>query len=159
MLVNCKCHIGNKIDRDIAYKVVVNNKNEYYCSENEYLKIIEEKESRKNLLEKINNVFGYVITNTVLSKELSEISKVYSYAKINLYVTENMNQLQKFMSKSFYNEYGKIKYFTTILKNNLKDYIVSIPVAIKQSDAEVIGVKYKPKSRKKSMDEYMDEVE
>ena len=159
MLVNCKCHIGNKIDRDIAYKVIVNNKNEYYCTEKDYLKIINDKENRKILLEKINDVFGYIITNTILHKELSEISKVYDYEKINLYVVENMNALQKFMSKSFSSEYGKIKYFTTILKNNMKDYIVSIPVTNKQSDAEVVGVKYKPKNRKKSIEDYLDEVE
>lgn len=159
MLVYCKCHIGHKIDRDTAFKVIVNNKNEYYCTEKDYLKIKEDKDTRKYLILKINDVFGYIITNTALSKELSELSKVYSYTKINSYVTDNMNELQKFMSKSFNNEYGKIRYFSTILKNNLKDYIVSTPVAVKQSDAEIIGVRYKSKTRKKSMDEYMDEVE
>ena len=123
------------------------------------LKIIEGKESRKFLILKINDVFGYVITNTALSKELSEISKVYPYTKISSYVTDNMNELQKFMSKSFNNEYGKIRYFSTILKNNLKDYIVSTPIAVRQTDAEVVPVRYKSKTRKKSMDEYMDEVE
>jgi len=159
MLVHCKCHVGKKIDRDTAFKVIVNNKNEYYCTEKEYLKIIEGKESRKFLILKINDVFGYVITNTALSKELSEISKVYPYTKISSYVTDNMNELQKFMSKSFNNEYGKIRYFSTILKNNLKDYIVSTPIAVRQTDAEVVPVRYKSKTRKKSMDEYMDEVE
>lgn len=159
MLVKCKCHTNKKIDRDKAFKVVVNNKNEYYCTEQDYLKIKEDKEIRKLLIDKINEVFGYVITNTILFKELSEIAKIYPHAKINSYINDNLQLLQKYMSKSFNNEYGKIKYFTTILKNNLKDYIVSIPVVIKQSDAEIVEVKFKPKNRKKSMDDYLDELE
>lgn len=158
MLVKCKCH-SEKIDRGTAFKVVVNNKNEYYCTEENYLKIQEDKEIRKNLLDKINNIFGYVITNTSLYKELSEISKIHSYSKINSYINENSQMLEKYMGKSFNNEYGKIRYFTTIIKNNIKDYIMSTPVAIKQTDAEIIGVKYKPKMRKKSIDDYLDEVE
>ena len=158
MLVKCKCH-SEKIDRGTAFRVIVSNKNEYYCTEQDYLKIKEDKEIRKILIDKINDVFGYVITNTILFKELSEISKVYPLAKINSYINENLQLLQKYMSKSFNNEYGKIKYFTTILKNNLKDYIISTPVAVKQSDAEIVGVRYRAKTRKKSMDEYMDEVE
>ena len=159
MLVKCKCH-SVKIDRDIAFKVVVNSKNEYYCSELEYLELKEKKEIRKILLEKINEVFGYIITNTILNKELSELSKVYSFKKINSYVSENMIELQKFMSRSFTSEYGKIKYFTTILKNNLKDYIVANSEIIKEStEQEVIITKYKPRNRKKSLDEYISDLE
>ena len=158
MLVKCKCH-SEKIDRGTAFKVIINNKNEYYCTEEDYLRIQNDKETRKNLLDKINNIFGYVITNTILYKELSEITKVHSYSKINSYVNENSQMLEKYMGKSFNNEYGKIKYFTTIIKNNIKDYIMTTPTSIKQSDAEVVGVMYKAKSRKKSMDAYLDELE
>jgi len=158
MLVKCKCH-SVKIDKDIAFKVIVNSKNEYYCSEREYLELKEKKEGRKILLEKINNVFGYTITNTILNKELSELSKVYSFTKMNSYVNENMIELQKFMSKSFTSEYGKIKYFTTILKNNLKDYIVAKSEVVKELREEIIISKYKPINRKKSLSEYINDLE
>lgn len=159
MLVNCKCHTRNKIDRDSAFKVVVNSKNEYYCSESDYIKIKKDKENRKNVLDKINSIFGYVITNTVLHKEISELSKIYSYLKIYSYINENSQMLENYMAKSFNNEYGKIKYFTTIIKNNIKDYTVSKQESNKQSDAEIVSVKYTPKTRKKSMDEYLSELE
>lgn len=158
MLVKCKCH-SEKIDRDTAFKVIINNKNEYYCTEKDYLKIKQEKENRKNLFDNINNLFGYIVTNTILYKEISELSKIYPYAKINSYINDNSQMLEKYMSKSFNNEYGKIKYFTTIIKNNIKDYVVSKPKNIKQSNTEIVSVIYTPKTRKKSMDEYLKELE
>lgn len=43
MLVKCrKC--GNKIDRNNAFKVVVDNKNVYYCNEKEYEEHVKEKQ-------------------------------------------------------------------------------------------------------------------
>ena len=159
MLVNCKCHIGNKIDRDIAYKVVVNNKNEYYCTEKDYLKIINDKENRKILLEKINDVFGYIITNTILHKELSEISNIHTYNKISSYIQDNKSQLEKFMKKDFDTEYGKIRYFSTILKNNLVDYKIPKKEKDKEINVEIISVKYTSKNRKKNLNEYLDEFE
>jgi len=67
--------------------------------------------------------------------------------------------LQKFMSKSFTSEYGKIKYFTTILKNNLKDYIVAKSEVVKELREEIIISKYKPINRKKSLSEYINDLE
>jgi len=43
MLVICKCH-GIKKERNTLYKVIVNGKNNYYCSEQDYIKMQEEKE-------------------------------------------------------------------------------------------------------------------
>jgi len=158
VLVKCKCH-NNKIERDAAYKVVVNNKNEYYCNEYEYLKIKEEKENRINTYNIINDIFGYVVINTILFKEINEISKVYSYTKIYSYIKENLDNLNKFMNKNFNNEYGKIKYFTTIIKNNLKDYIIPKREIVKISDSEIIENKYSIKPRRKSIEDYIKEME
>ena len=159
MLVKCKCHIDNKVDRDTAFKIKVNGLNEYYCSEQDYLIIKEAKESRKILLDKINDVFGYSVTNTILYKEIKELLISNSYTKLNSYINDNFQMLQKYMSKPFNNEYGKIKYFTTIIRNNIRDYIMSKPETARQSDAEIIGVRYTPKNRKKNMNQYLDELE
>jgi hypothetical protein len=158
LLVKCKCH-GYKIERDTAYKININGKNEYYCNEKEYLKIIEEKRSRVESLNLINEIFGYIVTNTILFKELTDISNIYTYKKIYYYIKENKYNLEKFMNKDFNNEYGKIKYFTTILKNNLHDIKIIEKEIIKQIDAEIIENIYKPKQRKKSLEEYLAEME
>jgi hypothetical protein len=158
MLVKCKCH-GIKIERDTAFKVTVNNKNEYYCSESDYKKIKEDKENRLLVLKSIDNIFGYTITNTILQKELSELSHIYSYKKIFIYIQDKLPDLNRYMSKDFSSEYGKIKYFTTILRNNLKDYKVKEPEHIKQISTEIVEVKYKPQQRKKCLNDYLTEME
>jgi hypothetical protein len=157
LLVKCKCH-GYKIERDTAYKIKINNKNEYYCNEKEYQKITEEKKYRLELLNLVNEIFGYVVTNTILFKELTEISNVHTYKKTYCYLNENKSNIEKFMSKDFNSEYGKIKYFTTILRNNLHDFKI-VEETIKQVNVEIVENIYKPKQRKKSLEEYLAEME
>lgn len=159
ILVKCKCHDNNKIERDTAFKVIINGKNEYYCTEKDYLLIKEEKENRINCIENINKIFGYVITNTALFKELKLIAEIHTYKKINLYLMDNISFLEKVMSKEFSREYGKIRYFMTILNNNLQDYKLKQPEPIKQLDIEMIEVNYKSKERKKNLSEYIEELE
>ena len=159
ILVKCKCHENNKIERDTAFKVIINGKNEYYCSEKYYLLIKEEKENRIKCIENINKIFGYTITNTALFKELKIIAEIYTYKKINSYLMDNNNFLEKVMSKDFSSEYGKIRYFITILNNNLQDYKLKEPEAIRQSYIEIIEVNYKSKERKKNLLEYIEELE
>lgn len=159
MLVKCKCH-GEKKDRDSLFKIVINGKNEYYCSEVEYLNIQIEKESRIEILNSVNEIFGYIITNTIWFKELSMLEKTFTYTKISSYINNNRNKLTQYMNKQFNNEYSKIKYFTTILRNNLADYI--IPTITKEniiSVEEIISVNYKAKSKKKSLSEFINEME
>lgn len=84
---------------------------------------------------------------------------IYTYKKISLFLNDNYKFLEKTMSKKFDTEYGKIKYFTTILKNNLRDYTQSKPEIIKQLNNEVIENKFVPRERKKSIDEYLAEME
>ena len=72
---------------------------------------------------------------------------------------DNINFLEKVMSKDFSNEYGKIRYFITILNNNLQDYKLKEPETIRQSNSEIIEVNYKPKERKKNLSEYIEELE
>jgi hypothetical protein len=56
------------------------------------------------------------------------------------------------MSKSFSSEYGKIRYFTTIIKNNIVDYIkVDDESYITDNEYEVLDIKYKPKKKRRAM--------
>lgn len=157
MLVKCK-GCGNKNERNDSFKVVVNEKNQYYCSEKEYLEIKEARETKKSVLDIINQIFGYEITNTAIYKELTEISNVHTYKKINSYLIDNKEFLIKTMNKSFQNEYGKIRYFATIIKNNIRDYIPKQEEVHKQL-GEITEIKYKPKERKKGLSEYLIETE
>lgn len=43
MLVKCRL-CGTKVDRNEAFKVVVGGKNNYYCNEAEYQKVLHERE-------------------------------------------------------------------------------------------------------------------
>ena len=56
------------------------------------------------------------------------------------------------MSKSFSSEYGKIRYFTTIIKNNIVDYIkVDDESYITDIEYEILDIKYKPKKKRRAM--------
>jgi hypothetical protein len=120
LLVTCK-GCKNKIDRDLAFKVVVNGKNTYYCNQTEYENIILEKESRVKIIDLSYEIIGNS-TNTLILKEISEIGKIHTYYKFLKFMQSNYYELTKIMNKNNSNEYGKIKYFFTIIKNKIGDY-------------------------------------
>jgi YHS domain-containing protein len=158
MLVTCKaCKI--KIEKESAYKVKRNDKNEYYCNEKEYIHVQQEKSARLKVLELVNDIFGYVVINTVLQKEISEIAHIYTYTAIASYMQDNLQYIQKFMNKDFSNEYGKIRYLCTIIKNNLIDYIKIVSPVDKIIEGDIINTKYQPKTRKKCLNDYLTELE
>lgn len=158
MFVKCKCH-GEKKDKDTLFKISINGKNEYYCNEKEYLKIKENKDCRTNIINFVNELFGYIITNTIWFKELSELEKSHTYTKIFSYLIENKSQLEQYMNKQFSSEFGKIKYFTTILRNNLSDYkIIEKKKEFALTD-DIIDVCYKSKNKKKCLSDYINEME
>jgi hypothetical protein len=158
MEVKCKA-CGNKINRDIAYKIIINTKNQYYCNEQEYLNIQKEKDARIKVFSIIEKIIGNT-TNTILFKEIGFLAKSYSYVLLEKYLVENMQELQINMAKIFSNEYGKIKYFSTIIKNNIGDFKeINKSIENKSFNIEMVKTKYTPKKRKKSLNQYMEEYE
>ena len=156
MLVSCKiCKTKN--EKDTSYKVVVNGKNQYYCSEKEYLDDLADKKAKADVFKICMDILGNT-TNTVLFKEIAEISNVHTYSKILLYLLENITKIKEFMNKSFSSEYGKIKYFTTIIRNNIGDFVVEVKEE-RVVPVEIVEVNYKPRNRKKSLNQYLDEYE
>lgn len=157
MLVKCK-GCSNKVDRKEAYKVVINNKNNYYCNVNEYEQLNIEKESKAKVLELVFEIIGET-TNTAIYKELTDISKVHTYKKILDYIEENYIKLNEIMSMQFEREYGKIRYFTAIIKNEIGDFVATIN---EENDEEldlidqIEDVKYK-QTKVKSFNDYLDE--
>ena len=122
MLVKCRI-CGNKIERNDAYKVVVNDKNEYYCNEKEYKQKQKQIADKENTIKIINEIFGYEITNSAFFKELKALSENNSYEKIYSFIYDNRQMLDRSMSRDFTSEYGKIRYFSTIIKNNIVDKV------------------------------------
>ena len=150
ILVKCKI-CGTKIERNDAYKVVVKGKNEYYCNEKEYQKKLKQAADRVNTINIINEIFGYEITNSALNKELKEISTNHSFEKIYSYIYDNRQMLQRSLSKDFSSEYGKIRYFSTIIKNNIVDYVMNDEPYITENEYEVLDIKYKQKKKRRAM--------
>jgi hypothetical protein len=158
MLVTCRCH-GKKIDRAIAYKVVLNGLNNYYCSKDEYDKILKRREVKNNTYQAIFNLFGRKVTNTLLFKEVNELASIYGYDTIYSYIEDGSESIETYLHKGFRNEQAKIKYFVAILKNNLYDYSenhkeVTTPKIRDAEEEIVIQSNYKPKKQRKTLDDY-----
>lgn len=153
-MVKCrKC--GAKVDIKEAFKVVVGKTNTYYCNEEEYNSILAARKVKDDTFECINRIFGYIVTNTALFKEINALVKVYDYELILSYLEENFDFLYEVVHRDFEREYNKIRYFSAILNNNLADYRAEQiqPEPVKQEEVEVIENHYKRKTRRRGLDE------
>lgn len=156
--VKCrKC--GSQIDQKTAFKVVVGGKvNTYYCNEEEYDLVLAERKVKDDTYECINKIFGYIITNTAIYKEINALVKVYGYELILSYLQENFDYLHNLMSRDFEKEYGRIRYFSVVLSNNLADYKKAQEVnveesAIREVVVDMPEIHYKRKNKRRALDE------
>ena len=133
-MAKAKCKIcGSTLDTKDAYKVTdKNGKNKYFCSESEFeaeearkKKAAEDKDKVYNL---ICDMFGYEIVNTQFFAEWTLWNKLKSNEIIYKYLRENEDYLQQICDRSFDTEYQKIRYFSAVLKNNLKDFLPKVEV-------------------------------
>lgn len=126
--MTCKCRIcGKKLNTETAYKVVVKNKNKYYCSEEEYNNYMQQREYNEALVEDIKKTLCCIMDvgflgNTFIYKEWEEWKKIAPNEVILNYLTENKEFLCGKLKILAGNEYGRIKYLSTVIKNNLSDY-------------------------------------
>lgn len=134
-MARAKCKIcGNALDTKDAYKVTdKNGNNKYYCSQSEYeaeetrkKKAAEDKDKVYNL---ICDMFGYEIVNTQFFAEWTLWNKLKSNEIIYKYLRENEDYLQQICDRSFNTEYQKIRYFSAVLKNSLKDFKPRVEVS------------------------------
>lgn len=122
MLPKCKA-CGKEVDRKTAYKITEKEKNLYYCSEEEYNKVMKMKQTIEDIHLLICDIFGQQALNRALSKEWNLWREITNDTMILRYLRENKAMLSKTMqSKDFYNERASIRYFSAILKNNLKKF-------------------------------------
>lgn len=115
--VTCR-YCKKKIDKNDAFKVPHGKVFWYYCPE--HASVVNEQDA---LFERLNDIFGYQVTdNTALYGLINPLISEHGTKKINHYFQTQKNWLVKTMSKEFGSEFGKIKYFIAILRNNLPNY-------------------------------------
>ncbi len=161
MKLNVKCRIcGKLIDRNIAYKVYKGKINTYYCSEKEYTDYLAEQsiqqQKKKDTYTLIEEFIGKT-TNTILFKEVGIWLTVADYDTICGYLKDNKAQIQYALNKNFISEYAKIRYFSAIVKNNIGDYIPPVPEPVRKVETELYESKYKPKARRKCLNDYLED--
>ena len=132
--MRAKCRIcGEPLDTSMAYKVVTNGKNAYYCSKEEFETDAKKKE--KSAADK-DGVYRLVceiierkeITNTALFAEWKVWNKVADNEKIRQYLEENKAYLCGVVSKLENKEFNRIRYLSAILKNSLGDFKPKVEV-------------------------------
>ena len=79
-------------------------------------------EDKDRVYNLICDLFGYEIVNTQFFAEWTLWNKLKSNEIIYKYLRENEDYLQQICDRSFGSEYQKIRYFSAILKNSLKDF-------------------------------------
>ena len=153
-MAKCKCRIcGTSHNTNDAYKIVVNNKSQYYCSQEEYEKDLARKkkaaEDKNKVYNLICDMFGYDIQNTQFFAEWVLWNKLKTNDIIYKYLRENEDYLQEICDKSFDSEYQRIRYFSAVLKNSLMDFVPKVEV-VEQPKViveEHYETKYKAKTR------------
>lgn len=124
----CKCRIcGADLDTETAYKVIIKNKNRYYCSQEEYETYVKEREHAEWLVAQIKEALKHIlnvpaIVNTYVYKEWAEWNKIASNEVILNYLLENKDLLHGRVAPMTGNEFARIKYLSTILRNSLQSY-------------------------------------
>lgn len=102
----------------------------------------------------ISDIFGYRVINTAMIRELAEISKAFDDETIESYLYDNEEYLSRLMRKDFRSEYGKIRYFSAVLKNNLADYSATRkPFVRKSADLTPIRGRISRRSGRIGLDE------
>lgn len=83
----------------------------------------EAKKAKKDAVyNEICSIFGYEIQNSALFSEWVLWNKLADNEKILAYLQENRDYIKKAMERASNNEYARIRYFSAILKNSLRDY-------------------------------------
>lgn len=136
-MAKAKCQIcKTPLDTKTAYKVTdKNGKNKYFCSQSEYEAEEARKKKAKEYKDKVYrlicDLFGYEIQNTQIFAEWNLWNKLKSNEIIYKYLVENKEYLKQICNKPFEGEYQKIRYFSAVLKNSLRDFKPKVEVGKK----------------------------
>ena len=126
-----KCRYDKKsVDTKTAFKVVIKDKNTYWCSEECYNHYLADKEKQDKInaeydeiYEITKQIFGYEFTGySLLKREINTWEKVGTRAKIIAYLTENKDWLSGVMSKEFASDFNRVRYYSVIVAGKLHDF-------------------------------------
>ena len=156
MKVKCAfCH--KEIDKKEAIAVLHGKRNRYFCSKEH----IEKNNERDEFYYKAKDIFGNT-TNTMFYKELDQIGSIHGFKKMLNYLNTNESYLRNILARKQYkSEYGKIRYFATILKNSLGDFVET---TIKNDYNKVVDhvdiyeIKFKKDKERRGMDELLSSL-
>lgn len=178
MLVKCRL-CGKKIDKEDAFQAPTGGGRFYFCNEEEakikeeekrkkieeQVKIKEESKQRRidPVYEEVASIFGYRIQNSTLFKEMKLWRELCDDEKILAYLQENKDYITNAVSRLDSSEFAKIRYFSAILKNSLKDFSVQVracdvePVKI-EADFEMYEPIVSSKRKRRGLSDIEDEV-
>ena len=126
-----KCLIcGKLIDKKTAYCVQTTSKNNYYCSEEEYLTQKRAKEAYNDALTVITGCYQYCTgyaepPYNLIRKELADNLKAIPIATIKAFVEENKEKLKKTIDRKietsgqFQAFYFEVRYISGIIKREI----------------------------------------
>lgn len=117
--VKCRA-CGKESTNDVAFKVTVNGKNIYYCSEDEYNEKRKENDNKTKCLETITGIFGVKMLPPVMVKKVNELRQFYDYIVIEKTFKECTDKISWALeTKDFNSEFSKAKYIVSIVANNI----------------------------------------
>ena len=159
--MRAKCRIcGEALDTNVAYKVVANGKNAYYCSQEEFETDAKKKEkvaADKDMVYKLicEIINREKIINTVLWKEWKIWNDVATDEIIGRYLMDNKVYLISVISRLDNVEFNRIRYLSAILKNSLGDFKPKtqiIQTFVPRLQEEHYETKFKSKGRMALLD-------
>lgn len=143
-MARCKCgYDKNPLDTKTAFRVVIKDKNVYFCSEDCYNHFLESKEKQDKINAEYNEIyeltkqiFGYEFTGySLLKREINTWEKVGTREKIISYLKENKDWLSNVMSKEFASDFNRVRYYSVIVAGKLHDFK---PKAVEAEKPKVI---------------------
>ena len=126
--VTCKICKG-KIEKEQAFCIEkVSEKTgkvsrSYYCSREEYEKDKFLKSLWRELLLLYDDILGYTCISKTKVNMIKELEENYSREQIYNCLKANADSIKRYLDeKGIYEEYGKLCYITSAIKNKIKDY-------------------------------------
>ncbi len=125
----CKCKFCRKqLTTDIAYCVKVNERNQYYCTQEEYNKEQEKKKSKIECNNYIAEIMKMPYLTPAMIKLVNNLNSYYDYKIIKRAFKDNKDSIRWALeNKEFNSEFSKSKYIMSIILNNIdKSYKANI---------------------------------
>lgn len=115
---NCKKELYNTE----AYQVTEGTKKSYYCTEDEYKEIQNEKLQYNNCLETVAKIINSKFVTPIMIKKINELRQFYDYQIIERTFKECQQSIGwSLENRDFNNEFAKTKYIVSIVANNIQN--------------------------------------